>query len=174
MHHRLTAPHRLVDRGRVGDIPHHRVQVASLQAQRRHRGSDPSAVADQQAHLVASLDQGRHGMGADKAGPTGDQNAHPAPFGESEHAPVPHSMQAPADPAPSPFHRVGLLAEVVPGQAGRGRWPLPVRRTRWPGSAVKRPQSRTPPRSARGQGGGQHEVLSSAQGQERLGPVPGS
>jgi hypothetical protein len=33
VHHRLTAPHRLFDRGRVGDIAHHGVQVGSLQTE---------------------------------------------------------------------------------------------------------------------------------------------
>jgi hypothetical protein len=81
VHDRLTALHRALDRLRVGDIAHHCVQVGSLQAQRRHRGRHPLDGSDQQAHLVATLDQGRDGMGADIAGPTGDQNAHPAPFG---------------------------------------------------------------------------------------------
>ena len=38
MHHRLAVPHRLGDRGRVGDIPHRRVQVGRLEAQRGQRG----------------------------------------------------------------------------------------------------------------------------------------
>jgi hypothetical protein len=99
VHHRPTAPHRLVDRGRVGDVPNRRVEVGGLEAQRGQRGGDPLAGADQQAHLMATLDQGGDGMGADKAGPTGDQNPHPGPLlVQPEHAPAAHCAQATADP----------------------------------------------------------------------------
>jgi hypothetical protein len=156
VHHRLTAPHRLFDRGRVGDIAHHGVQVGSLQTERRQRGSDPLDGADQQAHLMATLDQGRDGMGADKAGPTGDQNAHPAPFGAPEHAPAGRSAQAasftthrsiiratPDGPQPSP--PPSLAEHVVDGghqQANRSDRacrlsPRPMLRRAWKHSTRK-------------------------------------
>jgi hypothetical protein len=76
VHHRLAARHRLVDYGRVGDIPHDCVQVGGPYAKRCNRGRHPVSGANQQPHMVAMLDQGRNRVGADETGPTGDQNAH--------------------------------------------------------------------------------------------------
>jgi hypothetical protein len=54
---------------------------------------------------MATLDQSRDGVGADVAGPTGDQNAHTrAPLAEPEHALAGRSAQAAADRTTSPFH----------------------------------------------------------------------
>jgi hypothetical protein len=80
VHHRLATPDGLFDRSRVGDVPHDRVEVWRLEPERRQGGGDPVAGAHQQAHLMAALDQGGDGIGSDVAGPTGDQNAYPAPL----------------------------------------------------------------------------------------------
>jgi hypothetical protein len=67
VHHRLAALHRLLDRGGVGDVADHGVDLGD--AQRAEGGRDPLRGPDQQPDLVAVGEQRGHGVAADEPGP---------------------------------------------------------------------------------------------------------
>ena len=47
---------------------------------------DPPRIPDQQANIVALAEKGGDGVGADKAGPTGDEHRTAASLGGTKHA----------------------------------------------------------------------------------------